>query len=83
LPRWSLPLDVLGIVFRGTSSTCAGAADLRVLGPGDGYTEQVKWQREQSVTGCPANPPSVTAGTYAIAASVGGVASATVQFQLQ
>jgi len=66
-----------------TSSTCAGAADLRVLGPGDGYTEQVKWQREQSVTGCPANPPSVTAGTYAIAASVGGVASATVQFQLQ
>ena len=66
-----------------TSATCAGAPDLRVLGPGDGYTEQVKWQRQQSVTGCPANPPVVGAGAYAIAASVGGVASATVQFQLQ
>lgn len=66
-----------------TSATCAGATDLRVLGPGDGYTEQVKWQREQSETGCPANPPAVATGTYAVAASVGGVASATVQFQLQ
>ena len=66
-----------------TSATCAGAPDLRVLGPGDGYTEQVKWQREQSETGCPANPPLVATGAYAVAAAVGGVASATVQFQLQ
>jgi hypothetical protein len=66
-----------------TSATCAGATDLRVLGPGDGYTEQVKWQRQQSETGCPANPPLVAAGAYAVAAAVGGVASATVQFQLQ
>jgi hypothetical protein len=66
-----------------TSATCSGATDLRVLGPGDGYTEQVKWLRVQSETGCPANQPAAATGAYAVAASVGGVASATVQFQLQ
>jgi hypothetical protein len=68
-----------------TSAICAGATDLRVLGPGDGYTEQVAWGRQQSPTSCPApaNTPKVGAGAYAVAASVSGVASATVQFQLQ
>jgi hypothetical protein len=66
-----------------TSATCAGAADLRVLGPGDGFTERVAWTRQASAAGCPANPPSAPAGSYAVAASVGGVASASVQFQLQ
>ncbi|HEV3173913.1 MAG TPA: hypothetical protein VGZ32_26415 [Actinocrinis sp.] len=66
-----------------TTATCAGPADLRVLGPGDGFNEQVKWNRQQSQTGCPPNPPTVGAGAYAVAASVGGVASASVQFQLQ
>ena len=68
-----------------TSATCAGPTDLRVLGPGDGYTEQVNWARQQAPTSCPtpANTPTVAAGAYAVAASVSGVASATVQFQLQ
>lgn len=68
-----------------TSATCAGPTDLRVLGPSDGFTEQVKWSRQQAPTSCPApaNTPTVAAGAYAVAASVGGVASATVQFQLQ
>ena len=66
-----------------TSATCTGPTDLRVLGPGDGFTEQVKWQRIQSEPGCPANQPPAATGAYAVAAAVGGVASATVQFQLQ
>ena len=68
-----------------TSATCAGPTDLRVLGPGDGYTEQVPWGRQPTPSSCP--PPTnalpVLNGAYAVAASVSGVASATVQFQLQ
>jgi len=66
-----------------TSATCAGNQDLRVLGPGDGFTEPVKWDREKSVTGCPANPPTVGTGSYAVTAMVSGVNAASVQFGLQ
>lgn len=66
-----------------TSATCAGKEDLRVLGPGDGYTEPVKWARQQSETGCPANPPTVPADAYAVTATVSGVTAASVQFSLQ
>jgi hypothetical protein len=65
------------------SATCAGAQDLRVLGPGDGYTEPVKWNRQKSVTGCPANPPTVADTEYAVSAAVDGVSAASVQFTLQ
>ncbi|HEU5357285.1 MAG TPA: hypothetical protein VFU65_22625 [Actinocrinis sp.] len=66
-----------------TTATCAGKQDLRVLGPGDGYTEPIRWDRERSVTGCPANPPTVGAGSYAVTAMVSGVNAASVQFGLQ
>jgi hypothetical protein len=66
-----------------TTATCAGNQDLRVLGPGDGYTEPVRWDRERSVTGCPANPPTVGSGSYAVTAMVSGVNAASVQFTLQ
>jgi hypothetical protein len=66
-----------------TSATCAGAQDRRVLGPGDGATDPVKWDREISVSNCPTNPPTVGAGSYAVTATVSGVSSASVQFALQ
>lgn len=66
-----------------TTATCAGNQDLRVLGPGDGYTEPVKWNRERSVTGCPTNPPTVGSGSYAVTAMASGVSAASVQFGLQ
>jgi hypothetical protein len=66
-----------------TSATCAGNKDMRVLGPGDGYTEPVKWSRQESVAGCPSTPPIVGSGAYAVAAAVSGVNSASVQFTLQ
>ncbi len=66
-----------------TTSTCAGKQDMRVLGPGDGYTEPVKWNRQQSVNGCPVNPPTVSPGAYAVTAAVTGVTAASVQFTLQ
>lgn len=66
-----------------TTATCAGSKDMRVLGPGDGYTEPVKWNRQQSVSGCPASPPTVSAGAYAVTAAASGVNAASVQFTLQ
>ena len=66
-----------------TSATCAGQQDRRVLGPGDGATDPVKWEREESVASCPANPPTVGAGSYAVTAAVSGVTAASVQFTLQ
>jgi hypothetical protein len=66
-----------------TSATCAGAQDVRVLGPGDGYTDSVKWARETSETNCPSNPPKVAAGSYSVSAAADGVSAASVQFTLQ
>lgn len=66
-----------------TTATCAGNKDMRVLGPGDGYTEPVKWNRQQSVNGCPSSPPIVNAGAYAVTAAASGVNAASVQFTLQ
>ncbi len=66
-----------------TSATCAGNKDMRVLGPGDGYTEPVKWDREKSVASCPSAPPIVDPGAYAVTAAVTGVNAASVQFTLQ
>ena len=66
-----------------TSATCAGAQDVRVLGPGDGYTDAVKWARETSESNCPVNPPVVAAGSYTVSATVSGVSAASVQFALQ
>ena len=66
-----------------TTATCAGNKDMRVLGPGDGYTEPVKWDREKSVSSCPSAPPVVDPGAYAVTAAASGVNAASVQFTLQ
>lgn len=66
-----------------TTATCAGSKDMRVLGPGDGYTEPVKWNRQESVSGCPTSPPTVNAGAYAVTAAASGVNAQSVQFTLQ
>ena len=66
-----------------SSATCAGAQDVRVLGPGDGYTDAVGWARIQSEANCPSNPPTVALGSYAVSAAVDGVSAASVQFTLQ
>jgi hypothetical protein len=66
-----------------TSATCAGVQDVRVLGPGDGYTDPVKWARETSESNCPSNPPVVANGSYTVSAAVSGVSAASVQFTLQ
>jgi hypothetical protein len=65
-----------------SSATCSGAQDMRVLGPGDGYTDYVKWTREKSGTSCPSTQ-TVPAGSYAATAAVSGVSAASVQFALQ
>ena len=65
-----------------TSATCSGSSDMRVLGPGDGYTDFVKWTREKSGTTCPSTQ-TVQAGSYAVTAAVDGVSAASVQFTLQ
>lgn len=75
------PADSTTIVW--TTATCTGNKDMRVIGPGDGYTEPVKWNREQSVASCPSAPPTVQPGTYAVNAAVSGVNSAAVGFTLQ
>ena len=65
-----------------TSATCAGNQDLRVLGPGDGFTEPVSWARLASGQTCPSTN-HVPNGTYAVTATVSGVSAASVQFALQ
>jgi hypothetical protein len=66
-----------------TSATCStDQQDRRVLGPGDGYTNAVKWTRVEPGTKCQ-NTQAAPAGPYAVTASVSGVSSASVQFSLQ
>jgi hypothetical protein len=57
--------------------------DLRVLGPGDGYTGPVQWSRVQSRSNCALTPQPAGAGSYAVTAMVSGVTAASVQFTLQ
>ena len=67
-----------------TSATCSGAADLRVLGPGDAQTFPVVWKRWQSQgTTCPVSKlPTVAAGAYTVNAEADGVTSSQVEFVL-
>lgn len=67
-----------------TSSTCSGAADLRVLGPGDDQTYPVTWKRWQGQAGtCPVSKlPTVSPGTYTVNAEADGVTTSQVEFIL-
>lgn len=66
-----------------TSATCApDQTDRRVLGPGDGYTNSVKWPRVEPGTKCQNTQPAPS-GSYAVTATVSGVTAASVQFSLQ
>jgi hypothetical protein len=66
-----------------TSSTCAGAADSRALGPGDAYQTTIVWQRSRSEASCPQNPPTAGTGTFLVTATANGATAASVQFVLQ
>jgi hypothetical protein len=66
-----------------SSAVCSTVADIRELGPGDGYNESIVWPRYQSDSSCPTtNRPTVGPGTYAVAASADGVSSGSTQFIL-
>lgn len=67
-----------------TSATCSGAADLRVLGPGDAQTYPVAWKRwEGQGQTCPVSKlPTVAAGSYTVNAEADGVTTSQVEFIL-
>jgi hypothetical protein len=67
-----------------TSATCSGAADLRVLGPGDSQSYSVVWKRwETQGTTCPLSAlPTVPQGTYTVNVEASGVTSSLVEFIL-
>jgi hypothetical protein len=66
-----------------SSAVCSGAADVRELGPGDGYSESVAWPRYQSDASCPTtNKPTVGPGAYTVSAAADGITAASVQFVL-
>ncbi len=67
-----------------SSATCSGAADLRVLGPGDSQTYQVAWKRwEGQGQTCPVSKlPTVAPGTYTVNAEADGVTTSQVEFAL-
>jgi hypothetical protein len=67
-----------------TSATCSGAADLRVLGPGDAQTYQVEWKRwETQGQTCPVSElPTVGPGAYTVNAEADGVTTSQVGFDL-
>jgi len=67
-----------------TSAVCSGAADLRVLGPGDSQTFNVVWKRWKSQgTTCPvALLPTVAPGTYTVNAEANGVTTSQLGFIL-
>lgn len=56
--------------------------DDRQLSPGDTYTETLTWPRQHSAQGCVPNQPAAGPGSYTATASVAGVSSGTVNFQL-
>jgi hypothetical protein len=66
-----------------SSAACAAAADLRVLGPGEGFTETVRWLRQRAVGTCPPSASTVGVGSYQVTAAIDGVTAASVQFVLQ
>ena len=67
-----------------TSATCSGAADLRVLGPGDAQTYPVVWKRWKGEgQTCPVSElPTVAAGSYTVNAEADGVTTSQVEFVL-
>jgi hypothetical protein len=67
-----------------TSVVCSGAADLRVLGPGDSETFPVAWKRwETQGSTCPVSAlPTVPQGTYTVNVEADGITSSLVQFIL-
>ena len=67
-----------------TSATCSGAADLRVLGPGDSQGYSVVWKRwETQGTTCPLSAlPTVPQGTYTVNVEANDVTSSLVEFIL-
>jgi hypothetical protein len=67
-----------------TSEVCSGAADLRVLGPGDAQTFPVAWKRwETQGTTCPVSKlPTVPQGTYTVNAAANGTTTSAVEFIL-
>lgn len=66
-----------------SSAVCSTAADVRELGPGDGYNESIVWPRYKSDSACSAtNRPTVSAGTYQVVVSADGVTSTATQFVL-
>jgi hypothetical protein len=67
-----------------TSATCSGAADLRVLGPGDSQSYSVVWKRwETQGTTCPLSAlPTVPQGTYTVNVEANDVTSSLVEFVL-
>lgn len=67
-----------------TSAVCSGAADLRVLGPGDSQTFNVVWKRWKSQgTTCPVSLlPTVAPGTYTVNAEANGVTTSQLGFVL-
>lgn len=67
-----------------TSATCSGAADLRVIGPGDAQTYPVVWKRwEGQGDTCPVSQlPTVSPGTYTVNAEADGVTTSQVEFVL-
>ena len=77
-----MPLGTTAPVW--TSSTCSGAADLRVLGPGDTQTYPVVWKRwEGQGETCPVSKlPTVAPGAYTVNAEADGVTTSQVEFIL-
>jgi hypothetical protein len=67
-----------------TSATCSGAADLRVLGPGDAQSYSVVWKRwETQGETCPLSAlPTVPQGTYTVNVEANDVTSSLVEFIL-
>jgi hypothetical protein len=67
-----------------TSADCtrSGGKARKRLRPGRTIAYTLVWNRHRSATGCPAQTPQATPGTYQLRVSVNGVAAATVVFHL-
>jgi hypothetical protein len=67
-----------------SSDDCSpgGAADRVVLKPGERRTFTVTWARRRSKPGCPGGQPVALAGTYRVAARLGGIEARGTAFLL-
>lgn len=66
-----------------SSGDCATrASDERQLSSGDSYQETMVWTRVHSRPGCAPNQPAAAPGSYTAVASVAGVSSDSITFQL-